>query len=91
MKNRFRPQQGLTIMNHEPVAIFWHGVRLFPSPTRVTYYESFKVVKVGKNNGSFPSPTGVTNYELKIFQRNLADESFRPQQRLLIMNHERYF
>ena len=58
----------------------------FPSPTGVTYYESFKVVKVGKNNGSFPSPTGVTNYELKIFQRNLADESFRPQQGLLIMN-----
>ena len=37
--NRFRPQQGLTIMNFKMVNLKKGDNKMFPSPTGVNYYE----------------------------------------------------
>ena len=61
---RFRPQQGLTIMNYD-IAILEKVLKSywFPSPTGVNYYE-FGVFEInGAEFIMFPSPTGVNYYE----------------------------
>ena len=59
----------------------------FPSPTGVTYYEfnGDDLTLTIASEEWFPSPTGVTYYELEMIVKKVQ-ESFRPQQGLLIMN-----
>ena len=60
----FRPQQGLPIMNQ--IGITTIVMKMFPSPTGVTYYEFMNLSEKKIFEKLFPSPTGVTYYELKL-------------------------
>ena len=60
---RFRPQQGLTIMNIYKALKEQESYREFPSPTGVNYYELFTQKMKARIAWQFPSPTGVNYYE----------------------------
>ena len=86
---RFRPQQGLTIMNSYGKVIMDCELQAFPSPTGVNYYEFYGLMLPSVSQILFPSPTGVNYYELngKIGTTgNQFEVGFRPQQGLTIMN-----
>lgn len=60
---RFRPLQGLPIMNSGYDYDKETGAIKFPSPTGVNHYE-YKVIELIKaKEKQFPSPTGVKYYE----------------------------
>ena len=59
---RFRPQQGLIIMNYGIMGYKNEIKSEFPSPTGVNHYE-FNKVRFKRKGSLFPSPTGVNHYE----------------------------